>query len=360
MLADADLKAIRDAGLIDDTKLAEIRTFLDRRSPDLTRQTAPRFDLTHVLWYAGALIVIGALGLFTNEAFNRMGGWALAGCGAAYLVAFLASGHMLWRNATLRIPAGLLIAIAVSMVPLIIYGVQDGLDLWKHAMGDPGQYGGFFTYIKGTWIYMEIGAIGAAMIATWRYPFPFILVIAAVALWFMSMDLALWFTREPGNYTDFDTRRAVSLYFGLGMIVVAWAVDILRRKGPDFAFWLHIFGVMTFWCGMTFSDSSTELMKFVYCLINVAMIGVSLFLNRRVYAVFGAIGVATYLGYLANEVFKEVLMFSFALSFIGLAVIGLGLLLNRHRGRVMLAMDTLVPQSLSWLRPDHARAASLQ
>ena len=358
MFAETDLRAIRDAGLIDDEKLAEITSFLQQHHPAATRQTAPRFDLTHVLWYAGALIVMGAMGLFTNEAFNRMGGWALAGCGGAYLAVFLAAGHMMWKNVTLRIPAGLLIAIAVSMVPLIIYGAQDALGIWQSPQGDPGQYKDFYSYVNASWIYMEIGAIGAAMIAVWRYPFPFILVIAAVALWFMSMDLALWFTREPGNYYDFDIRRLVSMYFGIGMIASAWAIDIWRKRGPDFAFWLHIFGVMAFWGGMTFSSSSTELMKLVYCLINIGMIGLSLFLNRRIYAVFGAIGVATYLGYLASEVFKEVILFSFALSAIGLAVIGLGLLLNRNRTRVMAAVDALVPQALAWLRPEHARIAT--
>jgi hypothetical protein len=361
---DDDLKALRDAGLIDDSKLAEISAFLRAQSqtPDTTRtaaavQTAPRFDLTHVLWYAGALIIMGAMGLFTNEAFNRMGGWALAACGFAYAIVFTAGGHMLWRNASLRIPAGLMIAVAVSMAPMIIYGIQDGLDLWKYAQGDPGQYQSFYTYLKASWIYMEIGTIIAAIIAVWRYPFPFIFVLAAIALWFMSMDLALWFTREPGNYYDFPIRRLVSLYFGVGMIAVAWAIDIWRKRGPDFAFWLHIFGVMTFWGGMTFSDSSTELAKFIYCLINIGMIGMSLFLNRRIYAVFGAIGVATYLGHLASEVFKDVILFSFALSAIGLGVIGLGLLVHRNRARLMAAMDGFVPPALAWLRPEHARIA---
>ena len=358
MLADADLKAIRDAGLIDDTKLAEIASFLEQRYPAATRQTAPRFDLTHVLWYAGALIIMGAMGLFTNEAFNRMGGSALAACGSAYLVVLLAAGHMLWRNVTLRVPAGLLVAAAVSMVPLIIYGVQDALDFWKSPQGDPGQYKDFYSYVNATWIYMEIGAIIAAMLAVWRYPFPFILMIAAFALWFMSMDLAMWFTYEPGNYYDFDVRRQVSMYFGLGMIGAAWTIDILRKRGPDFAFWLHIFGVLAFWGSMTLSDSNSELMKFLYCVINIGMIGLSLFLNRRIYAVFGAIGIATYLGYLASEVFKDVILFSFALSAIGLAVIGLGLLLHRNRARMLEAMDTLVPQSLVWLRPEHAKTAA--
>jgi len=361
MLTDADLKALRDAGLIDDAKLAEIDAFLRQNKQAQAAPVAgvnlPRFDLTHVLWYAGALIIMGAMGLFTNEAFNRMGGWALVGCGSAYAVAFLAAGHMLWKNQPLRIPAGLLIAVAVSMVPMVIYGVQDALDLWKYALGDPGQYQNFFPYVNGSWIYMEIGTIIASAIAIWRYPFPFILLVGAIALWFLSMDLAMWFGRVPGAYVDWETRRDVSLYFGVAMIVVAWAVDIIRRDGPDYMFWIHIFGAIAFWFGMTLNDGGTELQKFLYCLINVGLIGLSLFLNRRVYAVFGAMGVAVYLGYLANEVFNDVILFSFALSAIGLGVIALGLLLNRNRTKMLAAMDNVVPQSLAWLRPEHARAS---
>ena len=150
MLTDADLRSIRDAGLIDDAKMAEIAAFLTGRA-DATK-TAPtaRFDLTHVLWYAGALIIIGAMGIFTNEAFNRMGGGALAACGAAYLVAFLVAGEYLWRQRSLRVPAGLLVAVAVSKVPMIIYGVQDAMGVWKHALGSPEQYQSFFAYVNGT------------------------------------------------------------------------------------------------------------------------------------------------------------------------------------------------------------------
>jgi hypothetical protein len=97
------------------------------------------------------------------------------------------------------------------------------------------------------------------------------------------------------------------------------------------------------------------LQKFIYCLINIGLIGLSVFLNRRVYAVFGALGIATYLGYLAYDVFKDVILFSFALSAIGIGVIGLGLLLHRNRARLVASLDTILPQSLRWLRPEHAR-----
>jgi hypothetical protein len=355
MLADADLRSIRDAGLIDDMKMQEIAAFLAGRADNGKSAPAPRFDLTHVLWYAGALIVIGAMGLFTNEAFNRLGGWALAACGGAYLVVFAAAGDYLWRKPGLRVPAGLLVAVAVSMVPLIVYGIQDALDLWKYALGDPGKYKNFFPYMNGSWLYMEIGAVLAALIAVWRYPFPFILLLAAVALWFMSMDLGLWLTRTPDGYDDWQTRQNVSIVFGAVMIAAAWTIDVLRRDGPDFPFWLHIFGVMTFWGALTATDGGTELDKALYCLLCIGLIGLGIFLNRRVYAVFGALGVATYLGYLASEVFPSALIFSFALSAIGLAVIGLGLVLHRNYARLEAALDEAMPEAIRWLRPMHAR-----
>ena len=92
---------------------------------------------------------------------------------------------------------------------------------------------------------MEIAAIVAGVIALRRYPFPFIVVIIAVALWFMSMDLAPWIAGKRRHPT-WETRRMVSLWFGLAVLVVAWIVDC-RERGGDFAFWLHLFGMMAFW-----------------------------------------------------------------------------------------------------------------
>jgi hypothetical protein len=356
MLTDSDLTALRAAGVIDDAKLAQISAFLTERRDATASAPAPRFDLTHVLWYAGALIIIGAMGLFTNEAFNRMGGWALAACGAAYAIVFTIAGHHLWTARKLRVPGGLLITVAVSMVPMIVYGIQDALDLWQYAQGDPGQYQNFFPYMHGSWLYMEIAAVIAALLAVWRYPFPFILAVAGVALWFMSMDLALWFARSPDTYyNDFETRRMVSVLFGIVMILAAWAADVARRDGPDFPFWIHIFGVMAFWGGLTLHDGGTELQKLGYLLINVALIGLSLFLNRRIYAVLGALGIAAYLGHLASDVFQDVILFSFALSAIGLAIIFLGLALHRNREELEAILDNALPAGLKRLRPAHAQ-----
>jgi hypothetical protein len=353
MSTQSDLQVVHEAGLISVEQHQKIIDFLKTREAGQAPSVLPKFNLTHLLWYAGALMIIGAMGVFTNEAFNRMGGWALTAAGAVYAIVLTAMGNYLWSDKNLRIPGGLLIAAAVSMVPMMIYGVQDAMDLWKYAAGRPGEYHDFYSYVHGSWLYMEIGTIIAALLAVRLYPFPFILMIAGIALWFMSMDIALWLTATPQSYDDFETRRMVSLMFGAAVILVSWLVDVMRRKGPDFAFWLHIFGAMTFWGGLTLYEGGTQLQSFFYCLINIGLVGLGVFLDRRIYVVLGTLGIASYLGYLAYDVFKDVMMFSFALSFIGLAVIGLGLALNRNYKAILAKLDAWLPESIQRLRPKH-------
>ena len=113
------------------------------------------------------------------------------------------------------------------MAPLAVYGIQDALDLWGQ-FGKPGTVQGFYVWIKGSWVFMEIAAILAALIALRFYPFPFIVVIIGVALWFLSMDLAPWIAGKP--HADWETQRQVSLWFGLATLIVAWIVDCAAAR----------------------------------------------------------------------------------------------------------------------------------
>ncbi len=99
-----------------------------------------------MLWYAGTLIVIAAMGLFSTLAFSQMGGWALTVTALVYALLFASAGHYLWTVKKLTTPGGLLIAIAVSMTPLAVYGVQDALGLWIK-FGKPGAVREFYVWV---------------------------------------------------------------------------------------------------------------------------------------------------------------------------------------------------------------------
>ena len=349
---EADLRAASAAGMLDAAQLDRLIAFLRGRDPAPAEATpAPRFDVAHLLWYAGALIVMTAMGLFSTLAFSQMGGEALAVTAVVYALVFGAAGHYLWHTKNLCTPGGLLIAIAVSMAPLAVYGIQDALDMWGQ-FGKPGTVHGFYVWIKGSWIFMEIAAIVAGVLALRFYPFPFIVVIIGIALWFMSMDLAPWIAGQ--EYADWETRRRLSIWFGAAILAVAYAVDPRQRTG-DFAFWLYLFGLMAFWGGISASSNGTNLEKAIYCAMNVGFLFLSVFLDRRAFAVFGVIGVSIYLGDLANKVFRDSMMFPFALSLIGVAVIAAGLLYHRHQAKISAWLDTHLSPAVKRLRPLHAR-----
>ncbi|MGE9009107.1 hypothetical protein ACO2JO_11030 [Leptospira interrogans] len=343
-----DLRGAANAGAIGAADLERLLAFLSRSPGSASAASPPaKFDAAHLLWYAGALIVIGAMGLFSTVAFSQMGGQALAVCAIAYAACFTVAGHYLWHGKGLRVPGGLLIAVAVSMASLAVYGIQDAFGLWGE-FGKPGTVRDFYVWIKGSWIFMEIATIVAGALALRFYRAPFIVLIIAVALWFMSMDLAPWFSTV--ERADFALRRLVSTWFGLSVLAVAWTVDYRSRNG-DFAFWLHLFGLLTFWGAITASDSATELGRAIYCLFNVGLLALAVILMRRAYAVFGTIGVSLYLGHLADKVFNDSLLFPFALSLIGSAVIAAGLLYHRRERAIAAWLSAHLPAALLRFRP---------
>jgi len=353
----ADLDAAVLAGVIDSTSAQRLQGFLAGRAPaspplaENSAAPATRFDLIHLLWYAGALIIMSAMGLFSTLAFSAMGSAGLAATGIAYGLGLWFMGDRLWRKDDTRTPGGLLVAAAVAMVPLVVFALQDATGSWA-GFEKPGQYRNFFHYIQGGWIPMEIATLAAALLAARRYAFAFIAFPAAFSLWFLSMDLAIWITGS--ELFSFQIRRKVSLWFGIALFVLTCAYE-MRPRRSDFAFWLHIVAAITFWGGLTFQSSNSDLAKFLYCLINVALLAVAVWSGRRVYAALGVIGVMVYLSDLAYRVFKDSLIFPFALSAFGLLVVALGIYLARRQSVIAAWLEANLPAPLLALRPYPAR-----
>lgn len=351
MIDEQDLEAAVAAGILERSQASRLVDFVaTRESP--TRPA--RFDFSHILWYAGALIIIGAMGLFTTLAFDQMGGRALTVTALIYAAIAIGIAHKLWNRPGLRVPAGLLVAVAVSMTPLAIFGIQATYDLWPTGFDQPDTYGDFYDWVKASWVFMEIGTIAVGVLALRVYPFPFIAAIMALSLWFLSMDLTPWFFQ--GETWGWSMRQEVSMWFGLILMIIAGALDLRKWAAGDFPFWLHLCGIVAFWGGLTLQDSDSEVAKAFYCLINVGLVFLAVFLMRRVYAIFGAIGIACYLGHLADEVFADSLIFPIALSAIGLGVIAAGIFYFRRRSHILAWLRTNLPPALQKLRPEHARA----
>ncbi len=153
--------------------------------------------------------------------------------------------------------------------------------------------------------------------------------------------------------------RAVRAISAGEELTVALRVDLRTRADAghrDFAFWLYVVGTLTFWGGLTSMNSDSELGKFIYACINGLMIAAGAALSRRVFAVFGGLGLAIYLGHLSHTVFRDSLLFPLALAAIGLGVMGAGVLWQRHEAALGLRLRAWLPPALRELVEHRAHA----
>ncbi|HUK82451.1 MAG TPA: DUF2157 domain-containing protein [Verrucomicrobiae bacterium] len=305
----------------------------------------PRFDVANVAYYFGAFTVISAMGWFMTLAWERFGGGGIFVISGVYALCFTLAGWSLWRQREMKVPGGLLVTLAVWMMPLAIYGLERLSGVWPQ--GDPGTFRDYHIWVKGSWFLMEVGTIIAALVAMRFVRFPFLTFPIAFSLWYMSMDLTPLLFGKP-EFT-WNERLWVSVWFGLAMLVVAYCID--QRTHEDYAFWGYLFGLLAFWDGLSLMESGSQWKRFLYCLINVSLMLLSVLLQRRAFIVFGAVGVFGYLGYLSYDVFKDSLMFPFALTFLGILIIALGVTYQRKRVAIERFVLDLIPPVLQGLLP---------
>lgn len=304
-----------------------------------------KFDVLHVAYYFGGMIIIGAMTFFFSLAWERVGGAGIMALALAYGCLFGFLGPHLFHSRRLYAAGGLLTAVAVCMTPLAVYGLERAMDWWPQ--GNPGSYHNYHVWVKGSWLFMELATLAAGAVALRFVRFPFLTAPMAFTLWYMSMDL----TPLLFGKTDFTNSEQlwVSVIFGAGMLVLAYGID--RRTRDDYAFWMYLFGLAAFWGGLSLMDSGGPWSRLVYCFINIVLIAASALLDRRVFAVFGSFGVAGYLSYLAFRLFKDSLFLPMALTMIGVGVIMATVAYQRNRARIGAYILGVLPDGFMRLLP---------
>jgi len=315
---------------------------------DAAPAAGPRFDLTHVLYYLGGMLAIGAMSLFMNLGWEAFGGWGIFFMSLLYFA-------LAWKLAArferqrLAIPMGIMAALAIVLVPLAVWGLQHALGLWVDAP-QADQYRDYHSYIDWRWITLELSTLAAGVVMLWRWRAPFMLMPIAVTLWYLSMDLAMLLVapQDLGTWDDaaWTFRKWFSLSFGAITLLGAFWLDLRNRSRLDFAFWLYLFGLLTFWGALTSLGSGALAGKLVYLAINLALVLGGAVLLRRTFTVFGAIGVALVLGDFSRHLFREAWLFPIALTLIGIAVIYAGIWWNRHERALSARLRAQLPASL--------------
>ena len=350
-LSQRDLERASVVGLLRAQQIVPLWQFLAREHvPEPAAvDDRPRFSFTHVLYYLGGMLAIGAMSVFMTLGWQRFGGWGV------FFIALLYIGAA-WQLTRrfeaqkLPIPMGIMATLVVVLVPLATWAVQHAMGLWPPTGAQ--DYRAYHAIIDWRWLTLELVtlATGCALLYRWRAPF--MLMPIAVTLWYMSMDLAmLLLGLDAGGWSegDWNFRKWFSIGFGAVMILAALLVDLRNRTRLDYSFWVYLFGLMTFWGGLTSLGSNALAGKLIYLAINLLLVLTGAVLRRRTFTVFGAIGIATVLGDLSWRFFKDSWLFPIALTLIGLAIIYTGIWWSRNEARLSATLRALLPSQINGL-----------
>ncbi|WP_212745097.1 DUF2157 domain-containing protein [Hydrogenophaga sp. 2FB] len=307
----------------------------------------PAFSFTNTLYYFGGMLAIGAMTLFMSLGWELFGAWGVFALAMGYFTgALLVAGNLLQKG--LRTPAGILATLAVCLVPLAVWAFQVGVGLWPDGGSD--SYRDYHRIVDWRWLTLEFATLAAAVVLLYRYKLPFMVMPVAVTIWYLCMDFSHMAMQKEGF--DWAFARDMSLVFGLATCAIAVWVDLRTRTAEnaedrqDFAFWLYLFGAIMFWAGLSLRESESEFNKLLYALLNVLLVFLGAAIGRRVFTVLGALGVASYLGYLAYRVFSDSLLFPFALTLLGLGVVALGIWWQRNEAHIHGRLVGWLPAAL--------------
>jgi hypothetical protein len=359
MIARSQLDEAAAAGIITPAQAAALHAFLARQAhPAASGDPArARFTFTHVLYYLGGMIAIGALSLFMTLAWERIGAGGLLATALCY--GALAYGLAAWfERRDLAVPAAIMGTLLVVVAPLATYALQHLLGYWPAGDALAGGYREYHYRIDWRWILMEFATLAAGTVALARFRYPFLVMPIAVTLWYMGMDLVplLAGGTDARGESVWTLRKWISIAFGGAMILVALFVDLRSRFSRDYAFWLYLFGLATFWGGLTLLESRGLPGRLAYIGINAVLVLAGAVLVRRAFAVFGGIGIAVGLGSISHTYFRDSLAFTVALTFIGLAIVGAGVWWQRNEGRLASRLQALLPHDLRELLVERRRA----
>ncbi len=301
-----------------------------------------------VSYYFGGLLIIAAMTYLVIDSWTKLSSLALVTIGLGYALVFFLIGDYLWRKTRFKIAGGLLVTVAVTITPIWMYGLMHCFGFWPEQNVVMQGNGPKFLFRSNDfhtwhWLILDMSTIIVGICTLFRVQFAFITAPIYLFAWFMTMDLA-YRSRVPH-----DVAMNISILCGLAILLISFLHD--RRTKQDYAFWGYLFGMLAFWGGLTLKYSDNEIARALYCLTNIGLIVLYVFLQRNVFVIFGMLGVLAYLWHLADKIFPDTLPFTIVISVIGVTIIALTVLYHKNQTRITAYCIRYIPKGLRAMLP---------
>jgi hypothetical protein len=286
----------------------------------------PRMDTPNVLWFFGAFaMAFATLAVIDKVPESSRDVWELLVAVGFYL-AYAVIGLIVLRRGW-WIPGGLLFAVAVAVMPAIVYGITSLIGTFpKDPFADP--------FREASWSVILIGLVtmldALVSFALTRFSFLFFELVLA------TLITAQFFLPVFGDGPSADAHVAIAIVVGGALVIVGLLLDIRGRRRD--AFWFHaggLFGVATalvYWASGLAGDADHGWLS-MFVAATLVLILAAL-VRRATWAMYGVFGFyAPLVHWLTNNVTASSAWYAVVLLAIGVGIFALGVAVHRF-GRV--------------------------
>ena len=317
-------------------QIVKFRDFIQNNNNQVTK-------FQKILYYGGGLLIISAMTWLMGTGWTNFGNLGITVISASYIIVFLITGYYIFFRKKLEVAGGLLFSVSIAVTPLFVFSLLRLFNFWPQEW----DYNDYYIWIKGKFVILEISVILIAIPILLKTKFPFIVFLIAGSLWFFSMDIVpIIYEKTHFTWTE---RAIVSNIFGLIMIGIGYFADIKFKR--DYSFWLYIFGLITLSSGLSVFYNDNIFKFMILGAANILLILFSVYINRNVFLVFGAIGLIQFLSRLSWKFFEGSVFFPFALTLIGVLLILSGIYFQKNKKNIEKNILSKIPSNILDLRP---------
>jgi hypothetical protein len=253
------------------------------------RARPPRFDPPNILWYFGAISATAAANVVVgNTGAAHRGLWifviALAFLGGAAGLSAWALRFGCW------VPAGVLAASAVALVPAVVVGFEHLIGVWPKHPETTNPFRGFEGFVFAP----AAATVAAGLLVFWLVRFGFVLLPVTVASALGIQFLLPAFVNHPG----FGDHMVTLLVVGAGFVVIGMLLDARGHRSA--AFWWHVVGLFAIANGLVYYVGVNPLLpgdhSSLWAWVTMLVVGAGLVVaafpvGRATWGAFGVAGV---------------------------------------------------------------------
>ena len=329
-VTDADFERWVQQGLITADQREAIQTDLESRPAADAGLT-----VTTLLYYGGGLLVLVAYSFFLGLQWEDLSSGGRIAISAFSFAFFAGVSQALLRSGRFRLPGELLEVVAVAIVPLLVFSLLDGADIWPEDPGFRATDEAQEEYQFDSALARMVIACATLFVAVGAFLWscsPYVLVAAVVAFTAFVLDVSFALGPASDDYM-WETGQGL-IVAAIGGTLIATGVAIHGQTERDYSIWLYVMGLIGLAAGLSWKAFGADAAVWgaLWMFVALLVLALSIPLQQRLFAVAGLAAVFAYLAKLVFEVFESTNA-ALVLVVLGLLILGMGMVYQRYSER---------------------------